>query len=129
MNIKTHTFLQYIEDTTQRLRTCVMVLRTEGPDACTDADKVNQIYSAYKNNMDEENTGVFPTFLANEWTFLTFETEDEARDWAKDNLPLGRDDVDPDYFVQCWIFDNGALSYANDNLTKLSHRVAAAPSQ
>lgn len=123
MNINTQTFLQYIETTTEATSSCVMVLRTVGPDACTDPAKVNDIYSAYKTNMDEENVDVFPTFLANEWTFLTFETEEEARDWAFDNVPRNKD-VDPDYFVQCWIFNSGALSWSNDNLTKLSHRVA-----
>ena len=108
MNIVTNTFLQYIEASTTAMDSCVMVLRTVGPDACTDADKINEIYSAYKNNMDEENTEVFPTFLANEWTFLTFDTEQEAVDFADDNLPRSTD-VDPDYFVQCWIFTSGGL--------------------
>ena len=128
MNIKTQTFLQFIEETTKQAQSCVMVVRTIGPDACTDADKVNEIYSAYKTNMDEENVDVFPTFLANEWSFLTFETEDLAIEYAKDNLPK-TNDVDPDYFVQCWVFYNGFLSYANDNLTTLSHSVVATPSQ
>lgn len=125
MNINTQTFLQYIESTTESMGTCVAVLRTVGPDNCTDADKVNEIYSAYKTNFDEENVDVFPTFLPNEWTFLTFDTEEDAREWALDNVPRSTD-VDPDYMVQCWIFNSGALSYANDNLTKLSHRVAGA---
>lgn len=123
MDIKTETFLQYIESTTTAMDSCVMVMRTVGPDACTDSEKINTIYSAYKNNMDEENTEVFPTFLANEWTFLTFNTEEQAREFARDNLPLDMTD-DPDYFVQAWVFVSGGLSWSNDNLTKLSHRVA-----
>ena len=39
MNIKTQTFLQFIEETTKQAQSCVMVVRTIGPDACTDADK------------------------------------------------------------------------------------------
>jgi len=122
MNITTKTFLQYIETTTEAAGTVLMVIRTVGPDACTDTDKVNEIYSVYKTNMDEENTEVFPTFLANEWTFLEFETEDDAVEFGRDNLPVNNQ-VDPDYFVQWWVFNSGALAFANDNLTKLSHRV------
>ena len=122
MEITTHTFLQHIETVTRASESCIMVLRTVGPDNCADVDKVNDIYSAYKTNMDEENTEVFPTFLGNEWTFLTFNTEDDAIEYAKDNLPKTKD-VDPDYFVQCWVFYNGFLSYANDDCSKLSHRI------
>lgn len=125
MNINTMTLLDLIVDYTEKTQKCILVLRTVGPDSCTDVDKVNEIYSAYKNNMDEENTGVFNTFMRNEWTFLEFETEQEAVRYYKDNLPLSKSETDPDYFVQFWLFNSGALGYANDDLTKLSHRVAA----
>lgn len=125
MNIITKTFCDYLVSSTEATGTCLMVLRTVGPDACTDVDKINEIYSAYKTNMDGENTGVFDTFLKNEWTFLEFETEEEAMDFARDNLPMNKQTTDPDYFVQFWIFNSGAVAYANDDFTKLSHKVAA----
>lgn len=123
MNINTMTLMDLIVDYTEKTQKCLLVIRTVGPDACTDADKVNKIYSAYKNNMDEENTGVFNTFMRNEWSFLEFETEAEAVEYYSDNLPLNKADTDPDYFVQFWLFNTGAFGFTNDNLAPLSHRV------
>lgn len=124
MNITTKTFLDFVESATEATNTCLMIIRTCGPDCCSDHAKCNEIYSTYKTNMDGEDTGVFPTFLANEWTFLEFEDEDEAMEYARDNLPMNKKETDPDYFVQWWLFNSGAYVYGNDNLTKLSHRVA-----
>lgn len=125
--IITRDFLQLIEKLTIDCEMVLMVLRTVGPDMCTDVDKLNQIYSAYKTNFDIEDEEIFNTFLKNHWTFLEFETEEDAMEFARENLPMNKTDLDPDYFVQFYIFNRGALAFANDDLKSLSSRTGVTP--
>lgn len=101
----------------------LMLIRTVGPDGCTDVEKIDHIYSAYHLNLDSEHPLLFDTLLRNEFTIAEFDTEENARDFAIDNFPLRASRVDADYFVQVFVFCNGNLSYANDSLTGLSSRI------
>lgn len=121
--ITTRDFIEFMERVTADGST-FMLLRTTGPNACTDEAKVNEIYSVYKTEFDVEDTGIFNKFLGNDWTFLEFETEAEAIDFARENLPITKETTDPDYFVQCYIFSQGALSWKNDNLNYFSYKLA-----
>lgn len=124
MTIVVRDFLQVIEKFTEDSELVLMILRTVGPDSCASIEKYNEVYSAYKSNFDVESTGIFNTFLRNEWSFLEFSTEEEAIKFAKENLPVSKDDLDPDYFIQCFVFNRGALAFSNDSLKVLSHRTA-----
>jgi len=120
-------FLEWIEHYTSSTQTTLMVLRTVGPDNATDADKVNHIYSIYKSNFDSEEIEIFNKFLYNEFTFIEFDTEEEAYQFGIENFPMTRSAVDDqDYFVQMFIFNGGNLAYANDSLEGLSDRVPPA---
>jgi hypothetical protein len=116
-------FLEWIEYYTQSQQKTLMILRTIGPDNVEDAEKANQIYSVYYQNLQPESPVLFDKLLYNEFTFVEFETEEEAYQFAIENFPLNRDG-DPDYFVQVFVFSNGNLAHANDSLISLSDRVS-----
>jgi hypothetical protein len=116
-------FLQLLESYTSSQEKTLMLLRTVGPDNVTDQDKANQIYSLYYQNLNPESPLLFDRLLYNEFTFVEFETEKEAYDFAINNFPVDETD-DLDYFVHCFVFSNGNLAYANTNLKSLSNRVS-----
>jgi hypothetical protein len=116
-------FLQLLESYTSLQEKTLMMLRTVGPDNVTDQDKANQIYSLYYQNLNPESPLLFDRLLYNEFTFVEFETEKEAYDFAINNFPVDETD-DLDYFVHCFVFSNGNLAYANTNLKSLSNRVS-----
>ena len=116
-------FLDWIEYYTESQQKIMMILRTIGPDNVSSADKANEIYSAYYQNLQTESPALFDKLLYNEFTFVEFDTEEEARQFAIENFPTNKIG-DQDYFVQVFVFSNGNLAYANDNLTSLSDRVS-----
>ena len=116
-------FLDWIEYYTESQQKIMMILRTIGPDNVSSANKANEIYSAYYQNLQTESPALFDKLLYNEFTFVEFDTEEEARQFAIENFPTNKIG-DPDYFVQVFVFSNGNLAYANDNLTSLSDRVS-----
>jgi hypothetical protein len=116
-------FLDWIEYYTESQQKTMMILRTVGPDNVSSADKANEIYSAYYQNLQTESPALFDKLLYNEFTFVEFDTEEEALQFAIENFPTNKIG-DPDYFVQVFVFSNGNLAYANDNLTSLSDRVS-----
>lgn len=116
-------FLELIESVTETENKTIMVLRTVGPDNASDVEKINYIYSVYKTNFESENVDLFEKFLYNEFTFVEFDTEEEAYDFAITNFPVNKNTVDGDYFVQVFVFSNGNLAYTNDSLKGLSNRV------
>lgn len=124
-------FLELLETVTEAQNSTIMVLRTVGPDNATEVDKINYIYSVYKTNFESENVDIFEKFLYNEFTFVEFDTEEEAYDFAVFNFPVNKKLIDDnDFFVQVFVFSNGNLAYANDTLKGLSNRVGVeAPSQ
>lgn len=116
-------FLEWIEYYTESQQKTMMILRTIGPDNVSSADKANEIYSAYYQNLQTESPALFDKLLYNEFTFVEFDTEEEARQFAIENFPTNKIG-DPDYFIQVFVFSNGNLAYSNDNLTSLSDRVS-----
>jgi hypothetical protein len=116
-------FLDWIEYYTESQQKTMMILRTVGPDNVSSADKANEIYSAYYQNLQTESPALFDKLLYNEFTFVEFDTEEEARQFAIENFPTNKIG-DPDYFIQVFVFSNGNLAYSNDNLTSLSDRVS-----
>ena len=115
-------FVEFIIHWTETMNTTVMMIRTTGPDNATDEDKVNHIYSIYKTNFESDRADFFDKFLYNEFTFVEFDSEEEAYDFGIQNFPMNRNG-DPDYFVQFFIFSNGNLAYANDSLVGLSDKI------
>jgi len=113
--------LEWIEESS--LDKVLMFIRTIGPDNCTDEEKKTNIYAAYAGNLEGEHPGLFNTILNNEFAIVEFDTESNAREFAQENFPYRAADVDPDYFVQVFIFVDGGISFANDNLTGLSSRI------
>lgn len=118
----TRDFLEWIEYYTETQQKTMMILRTIGPDNVSDAEKANEIYSAYYQNLQPESPELFDKLLYNEFTFVEFNTEEQAYEFAAENFPLNRDG-DPDYFVQVVVFSNGNLAYSNDNLRSFSDRI------
>lgn len=118
----TRDFLEWIEYYTESQQKTMMILRTIGPDSVSDADKANQIYSVYHQNLQTESPELFDKLLYNEFTFVEFDAEEEAYQFAIENFPTNRSG-DPDYFVQVFVFSNGNLAYSNDSLTSLSDRI------
>jgi hypothetical protein len=116
-------FLELLESYTSSQEKTLMMLRTVGPDSVTDQDKANQIYSLYYQNLNPESPLLFDRLLYNEFTFVEFETEKEAYDFAIHNFPVDETD-DSDYFVHCFVFSNGNLAYTNTSLKSLSTRVS-----
>jgi hypothetical protein len=117
-------FLEFIRDITKEKDSTIMVLRTTGPDGVEDFEKANQIYSAYHVNLQPESPELFDKLLYNEFTFVEFEDEQKALNFALENLPKKADKtVDTDYFVQVFIFSSGGMYYANDSLEGLSETV------
>lgn len=115
-------FLEWIEYYTESQQKTMMILRTIGPDNVDDAEKANQIYSVYYQNLQLESPELFDKLLYNEFTFVEFSDEQTAYDFAIENFPMNRDG-DPDYFVQVVVFSNGNLAYSNDNLRSFSNRI------
>lgn len=115
-------FLELLMYWTEKTESVIMMLRTTGPDNATEQDKVNHIYSVYKSNFESDRVDFFDKFLYNEFTFLEFDTEEEAYEFALHNFPMNKEG-DPDYFVQFFIFSSGNLAYANDSLSGLSDRI------
>jgi hypothetical protein len=115
-------FLEWIEYYTETQKKTMMILRTIGPDNVSDAEKANQIYSVYYQNLQPESPELFNKLLYNEFTFVEFDTEEKAYEFAVENFPMNRDG-DPDYFVQVVVFSNGNLAYSNDNLRSFSDRI------
>jgi len=113
--------LEWIEESS--LDKVLMFIRTIGPDNCTDEEKKTNIYAAYAGNLEGEHPGLFNTILNNEFAIVEFDTESNASEFAQENFPYRAADVDPDYFVQVFIFVDGGISFANDNLTGLSSRI------
>ena len=101
----------------------LMFIRTTGPVNCTDEQKKTNIYAAYAGNLEGENSLLFNTILNNEFAIVEFDTESNARLFAEENFPYRASDVDPDYFIQVFVFVDGGISFANDNLTGLSSRI------
>ena len=71
-------FVEFVMSVTERLDTTLMIIRTTGPDAAQDAEKVNEVYSVYKSNFDSERVDFFDKFMYNEFTFLEFDSEEDA---------------------------------------------------
>ena len=115
-------FLEWIEYYTESQQKTMMILRTIGPDNVDDAEKANQIYSVYYQNLQPESPELFDKLLYNEFTFVEFPDEQTAYDFAIENFPMNRDG-DPDYFVQVVIFSDGNLAYSNDSLSSFSNRI------
>jgi len=115
-------FIEFIMNVTERLDTTVMIIRTTGPDAAEDAEKLNQIYSVYKSNFDSDRVDFFDKFMYNEFTFLEFDSEEDAYQFGLENFPQNKSG-DPDYFVQFFIFSSGCLAYANDSLNGYSYLI------
>lgn len=115
-------FVEMLEYLTESQSSTIMMIRTVGPDNATEAEKVNYIYSVYKSNFESENVDIFEKFMYNEFTFVDFDSEESAYDFALQNFPMNKKG-DPDYFVQFFIFSNGNLAYANDSLSGLSNRI------
>jgi len=115
-------FVEFIIEWTEALNKTLMVIRTTGPDSATDVEKVNHIYSVYKSNFESDRVDFFNKFLYNEFTFLEFDSEEEAYDFGIQNFPMNKNG-DMDFFVQFFIFSNGNLAYANDSLSGLSDRI------
>mgnify|MGYP003344687724 CR=1 FL=1 len=87
-------FLELLETITESQNSTIMVLRTVGPDNATEVDKINYIYSVYKNNFESENVDIFEKFLYNEFTFVEFDSEEEAYDFAVHNFPVNKKLID-----------------------------------
>ncbi len=117
-------FLDWIEYYTTKESTTMMILRTTGPDAANTADKANSVYSAYYQNFLTESPELFYKLLYNEFTFVEFNSEEEAYDFAVDNLPMSIDAIaDPDYFVEFVIFSEGNLVYSNHDISWMSDKI------
>lgn len=113
-------FYHLLIDITEKNQSTIMLLRTVGPDNTSDFDKANKIYSAYHLNLQIESPELFDKLLYNEFVFVEFNDEEEAYNFAVDNLPMNKNNVDSDYFIQFFIFSNGLYAYANDSLESLS---------
>lgn len=122
MKMITRDFLEWIEYYTEKEQTTLMILRTVGPDNTVSQEKSNQVYSVYYQNLQSESLELFNNLLYNEFTFVEFDTEEEAYQFALENFPMNKD-MDLDYFVQVFIFANGRLLFANDNLKSLSNNI------
>lgn len=112
-------FKDWAKSYTEAVDNALVLLRTVGPDNVTDDVKANQIYSAYYLNMQTEHPGIFDKLLYNEFTFVEFDTEQEALDFVIDNFPNTVTD-DLDYFVQYVVFYSGAVIRTNNGLTGLA---------
>ena len=115
-------FVELLMHWTEVTETVLMVVRTTGPDNVSDSEKINHIYSVYKSNIESDRVDFFDKFLYNEFTFLEFDSEEEAYEFGLHNFPMNKEG-DPDYFVQFFIFSHGNLAYANDSLSGLSDRI------
>ena len=120
--MQVHDFLSFANDLTgqEDERRYLMILRTVGPDGVEDATKANKIYSAYHLNLSEY-PGMFDKLLYNEFVFIYWDTEDEARAFVRENLPERAEDLDdPDYFIQYYLFCNGMFLAGNNSIKGLT---------
>lgn len=115
-----HDFLEFARHITAKDQSTVMILRTVGPDGVTDAQKANEIYSAYHLNLEPLGEGLFDKLLYNEFVFVHFDSEQEAYDFALENLPMNKNNIDSDYFVQFYIFHDGEFAYGNNSVKGLT---------
>ena len=115
-----HDFLEFARHITAKDQSTVMILRTVGPDGVTDAQKANEIYSAYHLNLEPLGEGLFDKLLYNEFVFVEFESEEAAYQFALQNLPMNKDSVESEYWIQFFIISNGEYTYSNDSLKALS---------
>jgi hypothetical protein len=113
-------FLEYLKYDTAKDGSTVMILRPVGPDGVSDAERASQIYSAYHVNLEPECPGLFDKLLYNEFVFVEFASEEAAYQFALENLPMNKDSVEGDYWIQFFIISNGEYYYSNDNLKALS---------
>ena len=113
-------FLEYIKHTTSKDGSTIMILRPIGPDGVSDVEKASQIYSAYHVNLEPECPGLFDKLLYNEFVFVEFASEEEAYQFALENLPMNKTSVESDYWIQFFIITNGDYYYSNDDLKALS---------
>lgn len=111
-------FKDWAKSYTAAVDNALVLLRTVGPDSVTDETKANQIYSAYYLNMETSHPEVFDKLLYNEFTFVEFDTEDEAIEFVTENFPTNVTD-DMDYFVQYVVFVDGSVTRENNGLTGL----------
>ena len=113
-------FLEYLKHDTAKDASTVMILRPIGPDGVSDAERASQIYSAYHLNLEPECPGLFDKLLYNEFVFVHFDSEQEAYDFALENLPMNKNNIDSDYFVQFYIFHDGEFAYGNNSVKGLT---------
>jgi len=113
-------FLEYLKHDTAKDASTVMILRPIGPDGVSDAERASQIYSAYHLNLEPECPGLFDKLLYNEFVFVEFESEEAAYQFALQNLPMNKDSVESEYWIQFFIISNGEYTYSNDSLKALS---------
>ena len=111
-------FLEFGEHVTKDGST-VMILRTVGPDTVTDAEKANEIYSMYHLNLQPDYPEMFDKLLYNEFVFLEFGDDQEALQFARDNLPMTIPS-DADYFIQWFIFTDGMFYQGNNSVKGLT---------
>lgn len=111
-------FKDWAKSYTTAVDNALVLLRTVGPDNVDDDVKANQIYSAYYLNMQTEHPGIFDKLLYNEFTFVEFDTEEEALTFVTENFPNTVTD-DLDYFVQYVVFHDGSVVRTNNGLTGL----------
>jgi len=112
-------FYHFLIDSTEKNQSTIMLLRTIGPDSVDDFEKANKIYSTYHLNLQSEDPELFDKLLYNEFVFVEFSGEEEAYNFALENLPMNKN-IDNDYFIQFFIFSNGLYVYSNDSLASLS---------
>jgi len=111
-------FKNWAKSYTEAVGNALVLLRTVGPDNVEDHDKANAIYSAYYLNMQSEQPEIFDTLLYNEFTFVEFDTEDEALEFVQNNFPgVVTDDLD--YFIQYVVFVDGGIAQTNNGLVGL----------
>lgn len=96
MNYQVHDFLYIIEEFVKLKGKPHLFVRNIGPNKCSDVNKLNKVYSLYRNLLPFD---VFTGLFYNEFFIIEFDTVDNAINFLADSFPNSPVDGDPDYYI------------------------------
>lgn len=112
MNYQVHQFQTIIEDYVKAKSLPHLFVRVVGPNKCKDVDKLNEVYSLYRNLLPYD---VFTAIFNSEFFIIEFENIEEGIRFLEDSFPNSPTDGDPDYYIFGALYNaEGQLVFSNE---------------
>jgi len=110
MNYQVYEFQEIIEQAVAWRRKPTIFVRNIGPRAIVDETRRDEVYNTYRMLLGPD---VMQGLLRNEYIFISFDSLEDAREYAVDKFPRNTDG-NADMYMQVEVYDNeGRIEYDN----------------